>query len=148
MYFLEWICLIFDQNVTEDCSQGSIFNSDNGSAPNRRYAIIWNDDVLSCQRIYASLGLNELTAWYRCRNIQEEPDQYHCCWCSGSLHRQIISSHVIDGVKEVDHCLLWGRFRQTAAEIMAWVNNHISRFYIDVITYLCPNLNTGWDNFC
>ena len=35
--------------------------SDNGFSPNRREAIIWTNDGIVHWRIYASLGLNELT---------------------------------------------------------------------------------------
>ena len=38
-----------------------IIGSDNGLAPKRRQAIIWTIDGLVYWRIYASLGLNELT---------------------------------------------------------------------------------------
>ena len=41
--------------------QYSNIGSDNGLAPNRQHAIIWTNDALGCQRIYASLGLNEST---------------------------------------------------------------------------------------
>ena len=34
--------------------------------------------------------------WCWCRNFPGEPDQYHDCWCPGSLRRQVISSHGID----------------------------------------------------
>ena len=66
MHFLEWKCLNFDSNFTEVCSHGSnqqysITASDNGLAPARRQAIIWTDDGQFFRRIYASLGLNELT---------------------------------------------------------------------------------------
>ena len=41
--------------------QYSIISSDNSLVPNRWQAIIWTNDGLSYWRIYASLGLNELT---------------------------------------------------------------------------------------
>ena len=43
----------------------SSLGSDNGMALERRQAIVWNNDGLVYQRIYASLGLNELTHWGR-----------------------------------------------------------------------------------
>ena len=48
------------------CSFGSnlqyvIIGSDNGLAPNRRQAIIWTNDGLVYWRIYASVGLDELS---------------------------------------------------------------------------------------
>ena len=55
----------YDQNSIEVCSlqsnwQYSNIGLDNGLAPTRRQAIIWTNDGRSYQRIYASLGLNEL----------------------------------------------------------------------------------------
>ena len=55
---------IFDS--AEFCSQGfnkqySSIVSDNGLAPTRRQSIIWTNDGLVYWRIYASLGLNDLT---------------------------------------------------------------------------------------
>ena len=41
--------------------QYSGIGSDNGLAPNRRQATIWTNDVLGYWRIYALLGLNELS---------------------------------------------------------------------------------------
>ena len=38
-----------------------IIGSDKGLAPKRRQAIIWTNDCPVYWRIYASLGLNELT---------------------------------------------------------------------------------------
>ena len=64
--FSQWKCMNIDQDFTEVCSLGSnwqdaIIGSDNGLAPNRRWAIICTNDGLGLQCIYASLGLNELT---------------------------------------------------------------------------------------
>ena len=47
--FVEWKCLISDQNFTEVCSyrsnqQYSSTGSDNGLAPTRRQAIVWSND--------------------------------------------------------------------------------------------------------
>ena len=66
MHFLEWKYLNYDENFIEVCSQGSNWQyasigSDNGSAPNRRQAIIWTNDDLGYRCINASLGLTELT---------------------------------------------------------------------------------------
>ena len=54
------------KNFNEVCSlrsnwQYSSIGSDNGLAPTRRQAIIWANDDPVQRRIYASLGLNELT---------------------------------------------------------------------------------------
>ena len=38
-----------------------MIGSDNGLAPTRRQAIIWTNDAEFSWRMYASLGLNELT---------------------------------------------------------------------------------------
>ena len=72
IYFIEWKCLNCYKNFIEIYSQGcnwqySSIGSDNGLAPNRRQAIIWNSDVLVCRRIYVLVGLSELTLrplWY------------------------------------------------------------------------------------
>ena len=45
----------------QQTEQYSSFGSDNGLAPNRRQAAIWSNDGLASWRIYASLGLDELT---------------------------------------------------------------------------------------
>ena len=62
MHFQEWKCLNFDWNFIKVWSQGSNWQyssivSDDGLAPNRPQAIIWTNDVLCCQYIYASLEL-------------------------------------------------------------------------------------------
>ena len=65
MRFLELKCINFEYDFLEICSQlsnqqySSIW-SDNGMAPVRRQAIIWNNDGLAYWRIDASSGLNEL----------------------------------------------------------------------------------------
>ena len=56
---------MYDYNFTEVYSQGSNWQYfsiglDNGLALNSRQAIIWTNDDLFYQRIYASPGLNEL----------------------------------------------------------------------------------------
>ena len=38
--------------------------SDNGLAPDRRQAIIWNNGGLIYRRLYASLGVNEFMHFY------------------------------------------------------------------------------------
>ena len=63
--------------------------SDNGLEPNRRQTIIWTNDGQDWWRIYASLGLNELTHLV----LRLE---YFSCWCPGSVHCQVISRHCID----------------------------------------------------
>ena len=46
-------------------SQLTSINSDNDMMPNRRQAIIWNNDGIIYWRIYASLGFNEFSiAWF------------------------------------------------------------------------------------
>ena len=53
--------------------QNSSIGWDNGLAPNRRQAIIWTSDGRGYWRIYASLGLNELTHdwFYRYETLQK-----------------------------------------------------------------------------
>ena len=63
MLFLEWKCMNCYYDFTEVCSEGSnlqysSIGSDNGLAPARRQAIIWTNVHW---RIFASLGLNELS---------------------------------------------------------------------------------------
>ena len=55
----------FDKNFIEICFYGSnsqltSIRSDNGFAPTRLQAIIWNNNGLDSRRIYASLGPSEL----------------------------------------------------------------------------------------
>ena len=47
--------------------------------------------------------------------IVEYLGQKHGCWCPGSLHRQVISSHVIDHVGWTGTCHLWGSISITCA---------------------------------
>ena len=80
--FLEWKLSYFYSNFTEICSQGSNYHyanigSDDGLAPNRRQAIIWNNAGLVYWRIYVSLDLNELnhcplgtSVWFQMCNFQ------------------------------------------------------------------------------
>ena len=61
--------LSYCSNFIEICSQWSNnqYTSnglDNGLVPNRRQALIWINGSLVYRRIYASLGLNELTTVY------------------------------------------------------------------------------------
>ena len=42
-------------------------------------------------------------------------------------------------IVDADEAVLW----QQAVEVWAWMSNYISLFYMDVITYPCPNLNAG-----
>ena len=60
-------CIFMNENVwvsikdsTEVYSQGSSIGSDNSLMLTKRQAIIWTNDGLVWQCIYASLGLNEL----------------------------------------------------------------------------------------
>ena len=69
VHFLEWLILNFKTNFIEICSFGSNWQyggigADNGLALNRRQAIIWTNVDMLYWRIYASLGLNELTHWH------------------------------------------------------------------------------------
>ena len=64
--FLEWKLFHFISNFIEICSHGlnyqsAIIGSNDGLAPNRRQAIIGTKGGIVHWRIYASLGLNELT---------------------------------------------------------------------------------------
>ena len=64
--FLEWQYMNVGESFTEVYSLGSnlqygSIGSDNGLAPNRRQAIIWTNVGMLYRRIYASLGLNELS---------------------------------------------------------------------------------------
>ena len=66
MHFLKPKCVNFDLNVTEVCFQEpdwqiSSIGSDDGLAPNRRQTLTWTNDGMCFRRIYASLGLNELS---------------------------------------------------------------------------------------
>ena len=65
---MEWKCVYNDWYFTEISSQWfnqQLYNigSDNGSALERCQTIIWTNDGQAYEYIYASLGLNELTAW-------------------------------------------------------------------------------------
>ena len=60
----------FQINFTEICSLGSNWQygsigSDHGLVPSMRQAIIWTNGGMLYWRIYASLGLNELSQMYR-----------------------------------------------------------------------------------
>ena len=63
----------FDYNFPEVCSNWQLVNicSDNGLAPSRRQAIIWNNAAIVHRCMYASRGLNELTP-----SLQK-----HCSMC-------------------------------------------------------------------
>ena len=66
IHFLEWKLLDFKWYFIEMCSlwsnwQNVTISSDNGLVLNRRQAIIWTNEDLVYWRIYASLGLSELT---------------------------------------------------------------------------------------
>ena len=61
-----WMEMIdFEYSLAEFCSSGSYWQKyvsiHNDVAPNRRQSIIWTNDGLGWWRIYASLGLNQLT---------------------------------------------------------------------------------------
>ena len=49
-------------------------------------------------------------------------DQYHGCWCPGSLRRQDISTHDIEYVLYVCSCPTWGRISTTCVMSM-WRND-------------------------
>ena len=64
MHFTEWkylnVHLKFHWSFPNGSNwQYASIDSDNGLVPNRRQAIIWTNNGLGCQCIYASLGLNE-----------------------------------------------------------------------------------------
>ena len=68
--YLNWYIFDFDLTFTEVCfprpnSQHASIDSDNGLVPNRQQVIIWNNNGLGYQCIYASLSLNESssTSW-------------------------------------------------------------------------------------
>ena len=66
MNFIVWKYYNFDYNFTEISThvsnwQNTSIGSDNGLVPNMRQAIIGTNGGLCCRRMYASVGLNELT---------------------------------------------------------------------------------------
>ena len=61
-----WISLKFRTN--EQCSSIVL---DNGLASTKRQPIIWTNDGLGYQRIYASLGLNELLQMFVQKTIKD-----------------------------------------------------------------------------
>ena len=71
MHFLEWKCMNFTYDFTENCSsyanyQYSSIGSDNVLAPDRRQAIIWTNASPTRWRIYAALRGTELKiTWWR-----------------------------------------------------------------------------------
>ena len=92
IHFLEWKLLYFNSNFTEVCSQKSNWQyasigSDNGMAPNRRQAIIWDNAVPIHWRIYAALGGEELTAVAHINNLHikcirvTRPNAHHHYLC-------------------------------------------------------------------
>ena len=70
-----------------------IIGSDNGSAPNRRQAIIWTNGGLVNWRIYASLSLNEFSGYNgicMLRNminvLYKSLLSQQSCWLTGTRH--------------------------------------------------------------
>ena len=66
MQFLKWKCMNCDWHFNEICSQGHYWQwisigSDTGLAPNRRQVIIWTNAGPIHWRIYAAIGIDELT---------------------------------------------------------------------------------------
>ena len=50
-------------------------------------------------------------------------DQYHHCWCPGSLHCQVINSHGIYYVRLPGPCLTWVRISKTCLIFMSKYNH-------------------------
>ena len=48
-----------------------------------------------------------------------EIGSYHCCWCLGSLHCQVISSHGIEYKDKLSPCLPWGSISCTCAILVS-----------------------------
>ena len=67
-FVLKWI--YFDSNFTIFSQwfnpHASSISSDNGLAPNRKEAVVWNNDGIIHWRIYAALGL--WASWYPIRH--------------------------------------------------------------------------------
>ena len=83
MHFLQWKYLNLNENFTDVCSQGSnsqyaSIGSDNALVPNRRQTIIWTNDDLGYQYMYASLGLNGINEWCMCASVMAQ--SHHTPW--------------------------------------------------------------------
>ena len=85
----------FQLDSTDICYQGSnqkysSIGSDKGLAPSRRQAIIWTNVGIGHQRLYASLGLNELTGPMLCRVTAEQ----------GSFQYKTIAKYTVSNYKD------------------------------------------------
>ena len=100
---------------------------------NRRQAITWTNADLIHWHIYAALGGDELN-W----NILGKLGQYHCCWCPGDLHYQVISSHGIDYAGWTDVCHLW-EWVWTTCTFSVLRNDKYANTYLFVINSPPPS---------
>ena len=58
--------------------------------------------------------------------------QYHGCWCLGSLHSQVVSTHDIDYVEWLATCLPWQKISSTCA-ITVWGNDRNCKYIFMVL---------------
>ena len=88
-------------------SQWSSIDSDNGLAPNRRQAIIWNNDGLGHWCIYASLGLGGAVQIHRCTwpdDCMGEIQNSQTCITILEFMGMIIQGSLIQRNKYIRHC--------------------------------------------
>ena len=75
------------------------------------------------------------------RVISVEQDQYHGCWCPGSLRRQNISTHDADYVEQVSHCLTRDRI-STTCDMQVWRDDSKNMFMFLLKNLACKELIT------
>ena len=105
------------------------FRSDNGLAPSRRQAIIWINDGSVYRRIYASLGLNELTCTVINKSSQHNP-KHVIMGCSVPL--QLVNKHTIFRTKIKMYkirCSFWNKLHVN-------IKRHTRSFGVYHLTYI------------